>query len=413
MKKELQLLFIEDSPDDAELILLELEKGGLQPYWECVDNTNDLQKALNARKWDIILSDYSMQGFNGIEALLQVRATNPIIPFILISGAVGEEVAVKVMKNGGQDFVLKDRLVRLVPAIKRELEKAEIKKEAMQTAMNLKESEKRYRELFDFSFDGLFIVDQNGKILSTNESTQTLFDYPSQDSILQQDFHQILPDLITQVDLQEFFSKEKTSLSSFESKGINFHHQAISLELTLSKIQFKENTQIACAIKDITEKLILEQKEKELLLNQMELQNLNKELEYQTIYASNKNKLLNEIENEVKKVISIVEEKGKIELQKLVRKIEKNKETEDNFYTFQLKFEKNYPGFFDKLWEINPNLSNNDKKLCALIRLGMDTIEIADFFFMAKRSVEMSKYRLKKKLQLNGSVKLSHFINQL
>jgi signal transduction histidine kinase len=124
--KVLRALLVEDSPNDAELVLLELRRGGYKVTWERVQTAPDLERAL-AGNWEIVLSDYSMPAFSGLEALRLVRRLGIDVPFIIVSGTVGEEAAVGAMRAGAHDYVLKQSLVRLCPAIDRELREAELR----------------------------------------------------------------------------------------------------------------------------------------------------------------------------------------------------------------------------------------------------------------------------------------------
>ncbi|MDR9436013.1 MAG: EAL domain-containing protein [Thiohalophilus sp.] len=124
-KVTLRLLLVEDNPDDAELILLALRRGGYQVDYTRVDNAPDLTRELREADWELVLSDYAMPHFNGLAALKLVKEHNPDIPFIVISGTIGEEVAVEAMRKGAQDYLMKDNLTRLLPAIQRELADAD------------------------------------------------------------------------------------------------------------------------------------------------------------------------------------------------------------------------------------------------------------------------------------------------
>ena len=124
--KPLRALLVEDSPNDAELVLLELRRGGYRVNWERVQTGPDLEHALEG-DWEIVLSDYSMPSFSGLEALSIVRRKGIDVPFIIVSGTVGEEAAVGAMRAGAHDYVLKQSLVRLCPAIDRELREAELR----------------------------------------------------------------------------------------------------------------------------------------------------------------------------------------------------------------------------------------------------------------------------------------------
>ena len=123
----LRVLLVEDSPDDAELILHVLERGGYRVTWERVDTRQDLAAALERSRWDIVLSDYAMPQFSGPEALTLVKAKGLDLPFIIVSGTVGEDAAVGAMRAGAHDYVLKQSLARLCPAIDRELREAELR----------------------------------------------------------------------------------------------------------------------------------------------------------------------------------------------------------------------------------------------------------------------------------------------
>jgi signal transduction histidine kinase len=119
-QRPLRVLLVEDSEDDAQIVVRALRTGGFAPDWQRVDDADGMERALG-EPWDVILSDYSIPGFGAMQAFAAVRARGLDIPFILVSGTVGEEVAVEAMRAGIHDFVLKDRLARLAPAISREL----------------------------------------------------------------------------------------------------------------------------------------------------------------------------------------------------------------------------------------------------------------------------------------------------
>ncbi|HEX4122194.1 MAG TPA: response regulator [Verrucomicrobiae bacterium] len=120
MKTALNVLIVEDSPHDAELFVRELRRGGFDPKWQRVDNSPDLIAALQ-RKVDVVLSDYTMPHFDGLSALKICRELSPDVPYIFVSGTMGEERAVESLQNGATDYVLKDRLIRLLPAVRRAL----------------------------------------------------------------------------------------------------------------------------------------------------------------------------------------------------------------------------------------------------------------------------------------------------
>lgn len=127
--KTLYVLIIEDLEDDALLILRELKKGGFDPVYRLVENREDMIDAMKDDRLELILCDYQLPQFNAKEALCIYKECGKDIPFIVISGAVGEEIAVELMKSGAHDYVMKHNLIRLVPAIKRELGDAIVRRE--------------------------------------------------------------------------------------------------------------------------------------------------------------------------------------------------------------------------------------------------------------------------------------------
>ena len=120
-----RLLIAEDSEDDALLIVRELRRGGYNPEMRRVDSATNMQAALDEQAWDLIITDHNMPSFDSHEALVLAREYDPNIPFILVSGSIGEEIAVDAMKSGAHDYVMKNNLTRLLPAIERELREAE------------------------------------------------------------------------------------------------------------------------------------------------------------------------------------------------------------------------------------------------------------------------------------------------
>ncbi len=124
-KISLKLLMIEDNPDDEALVLRTIRKGGFDVDHQRVENREQLVEALRQQDWDIVLSDYQLPEFNGLAALRTVKERAPDLPFIIVSGTIGEELAVEAMRSGAQDYLMKDNLARLVPAIRRELNDAD------------------------------------------------------------------------------------------------------------------------------------------------------------------------------------------------------------------------------------------------------------------------------------------------
>ena len=129
MTEFLRVLVIEDSEDDVLLLNRALQRGGHRPYIRQVEQPASMIDALAEDKWDIIIADYSLPNFSGLAALELLKKSGQDIPFIIVSGAIGEDVAVAAMKAGAHDYILKGNLTRLVPAINRELQEATVRRE--------------------------------------------------------------------------------------------------------------------------------------------------------------------------------------------------------------------------------------------------------------------------------------------
>ena len=137
-------LILADSPTDVELILCELGKAGFEADWKRVETESDYLACLDPT-FDIVLSDYTLLQFNGIRALQLMQERGLDIPFIVVSGAISEEVAVDCMKLGAADYVVKDRLARLGRAVAYGLEQKRLRDQARQAEEKLRESERRFR----------------------------------------------------------------------------------------------------------------------------------------------------------------------------------------------------------------------------------------------------------------------------
>jgi len=128
----LRVLIVEDSKEDAELLLEELRRGGFDLVFKRVASSQEMANALERQSWDIIFSDYSMPQFTGMEALARVVERECDVPFIFVSGTIGEDTAVAAMKAGAHDYIMKGNLKRLLPVVKRELDEASVRRERKQ-----------------------------------------------------------------------------------------------------------------------------------------------------------------------------------------------------------------------------------------------------------------------------------------
>ena len=153
----LRLLLVEDNDNDAVLVVRELTRGGYDTTYERVYDAASMRAALDRQSWDLVLSDHSMPQFSGRAALDVLRQRDPDVPFIFVSGTLGEDTAVESMRMGAQDYLNKANLRRLVPAIQRELREAASRRERRRAETALRESEQRFEKVFQASPVGITI----------------------------------------------------------------------------------------------------------------------------------------------------------------------------------------------------------------------------------------------------------------
>ena len=184
-KRKLNILIVEDNPDDAELVILELRRRGFEFDHKIVETEAEFLTVLSGERWDIIICDYSMPSFDALRALEILRTEMELdIPFILVSGTVGEEAAVEAMRNGADDYLMKDNLKRLGVAAERELKSHEHRKEK-------KWAEQKYRLLFENSPDGVLLCNEDGWIREANNSAGSLLGI-SEQRISEINFYELL-----------------------------------------------------------------------------------------------------------------------------------------------------------------------------------------------------------------------------
>lgn len=176
MTTPLRSLFIEDSEADAILIARELVRGGYDLTHERVDSRAGVQHALDSASWDLVIADYSLPGFNGIEALEELHARSIDIPFIIVSGTIGEDIAVNAMKAGAHDYIIKGNLARLVPAVARELRDAAIRRSKRQMEEQLRATSQLLAKTFDSLSEAVFVLDPISMVvLRCNGAARAIF----------------------------------------------------------------------------------------------------------------------------------------------------------------------------------------------------------------------------------------------
>ncbi|MEW6657098.1 MAG: response regulator [Thermodesulfobacteriota bacterium] len=173
MSRPIKILLVEDSEDDARLLARQLRQGGYQPDFLRVETAAAMEAALANGMWDLVISDYSLPHFSGLAALKLLQEKGPDLPFIIVSGKIGEETAVAAMKAGAHDYLMKNNLARLIPAIDRELKEAASRRER-------RHAEEAFRSLVFGAPIGIF-VSQNGKFKLVNPGFLKVSGYQEED----------------------------------------------------------------------------------------------------------------------------------------------------------------------------------------------------------------------------------------
>jgi PAS domain S-box-containing protein len=179
MSKPLKILHLEDNANDAELVEATLRDAGMACEITRVQNQAEFIAALDGPPWDLILADYALPSFDGLSALKIVGQTSPETPFVFVSGAMGEDMAVESLKLGATDYVLKNRLSKLPSAVQRALQEAAERRRRRKAEGNLRASERRYRRFVERNAAGVLRGAMDGRILECNDSLARMLGYES------------------------------------------------------------------------------------------------------------------------------------------------------------------------------------------------------------------------------------------
>lgn len=254
MSRILRLLIVEDSENDLQLLLREVRRSGYEVVYECVDNAQSMQSALEKTIWDIVISDYSLPRFSAPEALALVKRSEIDLPFIIVSGSVGEENVVSALLAGAKDFITKNNFARLIPAIERELREAEVRRSKKAGDEALRHSELRYRLLFDSNPLPLWVYDlQSLAILAVNDAAVRHYGY-TQHEFLRMSIDQLQP-----VDAKGLLDNVARTAQNDTSKlAISRHRKkdgtVIDVEITVHDLEFEQRSARLVISNDITQR---------------------------------------------------------------------------------------------------------------------------------------------------------------
>jgi len=265
MEQSLRILHLEDDPKDADLVKAILAGGGMSCEITRVETGETLTASLKRGQFDLILADYNLPSLNGLDALKIAVATKPEIPFIFVSGVMGEEFAVLTLHLGATDYVLKNNLVRLPAAVRRAIEEAA----SATLQRRLEDSQRlhamRMKSLMDSSLDAIIVMDAQGVVLDWNGQAESMFGWYKADAL-----GRTVADLIIPPQHREAHSR---GMKQFQATGvgpilnrrieITALHRALSefpVELTITAYQVKNQWQFTGFINDISRRKLAERR---------------------------------------------------------------------------------------------------------------------------------------------------------
>jgi PAS domain S-box-containing protein len=233
MPGSLRVLIVEDSAEDTLLVTTELKRGGLDLVFERVETAASMQAALEVHNWDLIICDYSMPHFTGPEALALYQQKGGDIPFISVSGTVGEETVAEMMKAGAHDYVMKGNLARLVPAVKRELRAAQERRDRRQTGA----ASAYLASIVQFCEDAIIGKTLDGTVVSWNTGAERIYGYSAAEMI-GRSISVLIPSYRPE-ELPEIYDaiKRGEAVDGLETVRIRKDGTAVEVSLTISPIK--------------------------------------------------------------------------------------------------------------------------------------------------------------------------------
>ena len=266
MAEQLRILLAEDSETDAELVQRELKRGGLDFRIRRVQTEPDFRRELGELRPHVVISDFSMPQFSGRGALAITRESGADTPFIFISGTIGEDVAVDMMRAGADDYVMKNNLTRLLPALQRELREADRRRahalteeERKKAEQSLAESESLKSAILESSLDGLITIDHLGNIVEFNPAAAAMFDIPREEALGKAMAEMFIPPRLRDAHHHGFARYLVTGEGPIlgkrlELEGMRGDGAEFPIELTITAIKARSGTLFTAFIRDITER---------------------------------------------------------------------------------------------------------------------------------------------------------------
>ncbi len=286
MEHKLEILLLEDAEDDARLVERALRTGGIEFSARRVESREAFLDALQEKTPDLILADFKLPHFDGRQALKLAREVVPQTPVILVTGTMLDEDAVDLLREGAADYILKDRLSRLVPAVRRALADAEQTRIRAAVELELKDSELRYRRLFESAADGILILEgEDGTIIDANPFLEELLGYAPAELIGRR-VSQIGPVTDIEQSRQAFEAMQGKEFVRYEHLSLsNKAGSVVDVEVVANAYLVDGKRLVRCNIRDIRERIAVQRLIEEQLdeLRQFQRATVDRELRMQEL----------------------------------------------------------------------------------------------------------------------------------
>jgi PAS domain S-box-containing protein len=408
MSTPLRVLLVEDSEDDAVLLERELQRGGYETISKRVETAAAMSAELKRQKWDVVISDYVMPKFSGLHALRLLKKSKLDLPFIVISGKIGEETAVEAMRAGAHDYIMKDNLTRLVPAIQRELKEAAVRKDRRLA----EEALGKQAQIIDQIHDSVVSTDLDGQVTSWNKGAERLFGYRAKEAlgkhisfVYPEDEHEFLQKQVIKPLKRK--GEHEVEVCMRRKSGEDFFAH---LSLSLLKDAGGSPTGMIGYSVDITQR-----KAAENMLRQTTQQ-----LEIEREALERKNIALREILDQIDREKSAVKRQIVTNVEQaiiptLLRLKESSRPSQARIFEMLEKDLREIASpFLDSLKTSYARLSPRELEVCRLIKSGMTSKEIAEALNLSVMTVHKYRELIRKKLGLvNNGTNLQTYLQSL
>jgi two-component system sensor histidine kinase UhpB len=387
-----------------------LKRGGYEPTTKRVQTEKDMSAELQAGEWDIVISDYVMPKFSGMDAFRVLRDSGLDLPFIMISGKMGEETAVDAMRAGVHDYIVKDNMARLIPAIQRELREAEVRREHKMAQEDLLQSEKRFA-LFMRHLPGLaYIKDEEGKILYVNEYVEKMHGRKMKKILGKTDFDLWPEELASK--MREYDQQAMSGGGVVESIDEADHNgeKVTYLSYRFPIVREGWPTLLGAISVDITKR----KRAEDLLKDTTE------QLEIEREALERKNVALKEILNQIdaekaaiKKQITTNVEQAIVPTVLRLKELASPAQAK-SFEMLERDLKEIVSPFVDTIRNAYAKLSPRELEICRLIKNGMTSKEIAEALNLAVPTVHKYRELIRRKLKLtNTEANLNTFLQSV